>query len=122
VGALVLVALFALPSHASPSQAYYTAAQAAAGGKLYAARCASCHGAHLEGLQAPPLAGAGKPGGQSISDIYGFMIAQMPADAPGSLKPTLYVSILAFLLKKNGHPAGAAPLTPARASKLDDML
>ena len=38
--------------------AEYTTAQAAQGQKLYAADCASCHGAKLEGGGGPALTGA----------------------------------------------------------------
>jgi mono/diheme cytochrome c family protein len=121
-GAFALVA-YAVPSHAaSAKKAYYTAAQATSGAKAYGANCASCHGANLEGVKAPALSGAGMAGSQSISDIYGFMVQQMPAGAPGSLKPDTYVTIMAFLLKKNGHPAGAKPLTDVSVKKVAEKI
>ncbi len=39
----------------------------------------------------------------------------MPAGAPGSLKTSEYVQIVSFILKENGHPAGATALTAASA-------
>ena len=124
VGALALVALGAVPSHASASRtAYYTATQASAGAKAYAADCASCHGVHLEGVSAPALVGGGgMAASESVADLYGFITEQMPAGNPGSLSSATYTSILAFLLEKNGHPAGAVPLTPARIKTISESL
>ncbi|GAC1565438.1 MAG: hypothetical protein NVS3B17_22620 [Vulcanimicrobiaceae bacterium] len=93
--------------------AYYTAAQAKTGQVAYNASCASCHGANLEGVKAPALSGPGMKGSQTVADIYGFMVQQMPAGAPGSLTPVQYTTIMAYVLQKNGHPAGAKPLTAA---------
>lgn len=97
---------------------YYTAAQAATGQKAYAANCASCHGANLEGVRAPALSGPGMAGSQTVADIYGFMVQQMPAGAPGTLSAVQYTSIMAYVLKKNGHPAGPKPLTAASVKKI----
>jgi len=41
----------------APEEGVYTSAQAEQGKKLYATRCAACHGADLGGQSAPPLAG-----------------------------------------------------------------
>ena len=72
----------------------------------------------LEGVKAPALAGEGMAGSQSVADIYGFMVQQMPAGAPGSLTSAQYTSIMAYVLKKNGHPAGKTPLTSASVKKI----
>ncbi len=103
---------------AGPSGAYYTAAQAAAGGKAYAANCSQCHGAALQGVSGPPLAGPAMKGSQAIRDIYAVVSQQMPASAPGSLSPPTYAAIMAFLLARNGHPAGKTALTPATAKTI----
>ncbi len=102
----------------SASAAYYTAAQATSGQKEYATECASCHGVKLEGVKAPALAGEGMAGSQSVADIYYFMQQQMPAGAPGSLSAAKYASIMAYILKKNGHPAGKVMLTAASVKKI----
>lgn len=120
LGAIILTAgaLAAAPSPA-PAPAPYTAAQAAQGAKLYAARCSMCHGAKLEGVSAPSLVSANIPGAPKVSDVYAILSTQMPADAPGSLKPAEYAAITAYLLKTNHHPAtGTDALTDAHAKTL----
>jgi mono/diheme cytochrome c family protein len=120
---LVLAGLAAFPSPATTAKkAYYTAAQAGTGAKAYAANCASCHGTNLEGVKAPALAGPGMAGSQSVADIYEFAVQQMPAGAPGSLSAATYTSIMAFILKKNGHPAGTVALTPKSAAKISEKI
>jgi mono/diheme cytochrome c family protein len=95
----------------------YTKDQAVAGGKAYAASCARCHGAKLDGGMGPPLKGALAPfhGTETVGDVYRYVSTQMPLDAPGSLRPSVYAAIVAFLVMQNGHAPGARPLTPATA-------
>ncbi|OYV37384.1 MAG: cytochrome c class I, partial [Rhodospirillales bacterium 20-64-7] len=52
-----------------------------------------------------------------VSDIFNFVAKLMPAATPGSLKPDVDVEIMAFLLKQNGYPAGAQPLSYDEAAK-----
>jgi len=121
VGAIVAAAALAFSLRpvsvpaASPSLSF-TGAQAGAGAEAYAQRCASCHGAKLEGYTGPALGGAGSMiAAEAIGQVYTFMSSQMPADKPGSLSSATYVAILAYLLRSNGHPAGTSPLTAATA-------
>jgi mono/diheme cytochrome c family protein len=92
----------------------YTAAQATAGEAVYKTSCASCHGAELEGrgqmpaLQGTDFVAAWKD--MSLGLLFEKMQSSMPADKPGSLKFEDNAAILAFLLKRNGYPAGAAAL------------
>ena len=61
----------------------------------------------------PPLQGAEFIGGwkgMSVGDLAEKIQATMPADKPGTLTPQQNTAILAYLLKRNGYPAGAAPL------------
>jgi mono/diheme cytochrome c family protein len=118
--ALACAAVIALPFGARASAGaprLYSAAQAAAGKKLYAANCASCHGADLSGVSAPPLRGAAAPfhGSQSVAEVYAYISGQMPLNNPGGLPPATYASILAYIMQQNGLPAGTASLTPAVA-------
>jgi S-disulfanyl-L-cysteine oxidoreductase SoxD len=88
--------------------------QVAQGGKLYAAECASCHGANGEGDPAPALVGAtalplDPPAGAKRSvqfrtgaDVFGFVKANMPPKEAGKLSDAEYAAILAFALKANG--------------------
>ena len=103
----------------------YASAQASAGAKAYAANCATCHGANLEGGAGPPLAGTnmktlGSKTHLTVGDMFQFMTTQMPMNAPASLSHAQYLAILAYILKQNGYPAGAKPLGygTAMSSKL----
>jgi mono/diheme cytochrome c family protein len=92
---------------------WYTSEQAAAGSKAYKKNCANCHGATLRGGMGPAL--VGKPfwrayGGKKVSTLWSSVHTQMPMMAPGSVAATNSVNIMAFLLQKNGVPAGATPL------------
>jgi len=107
---------------AAAARGYYTAAQATAGAKAYAQSCAQCHGAQLQGVSAPALKGVSMHGSQSIADIYNFMSQQMPAGAPGSLKPGTYAAIMAYILKQNGHPAGSTALTAQSVKKITEKI
>jgi mono/diheme cytochrome c family protein len=92
----------------------YTAAQAKAGAQLYAEKCSACHGATLRGEAGPALAGnafTAQWTGEPASDPYAMMVANMPLAEPGSLKPSEYLAIMAFILQRNAFPAGATPLT-----------
>ncbi len=112
-GALVLTC--AASAGARAAETSYTAAQAAAGAKLYQAQCSACHGARLQGVTAPALRGGPTMATRTGAELYDFMSTQMPLTKPGSLTPAQYAAVMAFLLKANGHRAGTTALTPARA-------
>ncbi len=105
---------------AQTSKAIYAAPQASEGSKIYAANCASCHGENLEGGVGPALSGANlrtlaKNTKLTVGDLFQFMALQMPLNDPASLKHDQYAQIMAYILKFNGYPAGAAPLTYDKA-------
>ena len=124
LGALVAGASLALggcggapPEASAPPGAAAAAGddQVAAGGKLYGAKCAACHGASGEGADAPPLVGKAAlpldpPAGAKFrktqfhtgADVFAFVKATMPPSKPGSLPDEEYAAILAFDLKANG--------------------
>jgi polar amino acid transport system substrate-binding protein len=94
--------------------ALYTAAQAQAGAQHYAALCAVCHGAQLQGVVGPALKGpnfASAKAGFAVGDIFTIIANNMPASDPGSLAPDVYVKVMAYVLQQNGYPAGNTPLT-----------
>jgi len=118
-GRIVNVSDAAATAAAAPS---FDRAQVAHGKRLYAANCAKCHGADLQGVTAPALSGAAfAPASNShltIGGIYNYMATNMPADRPGKLKDSEYADLMAFLLNANGYPTGGGKLTAdaARAS------
>jgi hypothetical protein len=49
-------------------------------------------------------------GGKKISTLWSDVHTQMPMSAPGSVSAKNSIDIMAFLLQKNGVPAGSTPL------------
>lgn len=125
IAALLAAALFggALVPRQIPAQSSevaFTASQAAAGEKQFEITCSPCHGTQLEGGAGPPLAGQNfkilsTKVHATVSDIFTYMSTNMPLNNPASLKKSVYVNIMAFILSKNGYTAGDAPLTYAAA-------
>jgi len=104
------------PASAAGGDVAFSAAQVAQGAKVFAANCASCHGANLQGVSAPAL--GGKQSGlaqQSIGEAYAYISEQMPMTAPASLSAAQYLDVLAYLLDKHGRKPGPRPLTAAVA-------
>jgi len=99
----------------------YTAAQALRGQSVYDTRCASCHGARLEGGSAAALAGSrfmdkwGR-GNRTVDDLYFITRTQMPYEAAGTLSVQQYVDVVAYMLKANGYPSGEREMTAGSAS------
>lgn len=103
--------------------AIYTAEQAAQGARVYAIRCAMCHGARLEGVvEIPALTGRFivNWGNRPVADLFDYVSRAMPQPAPGSLSPADNARLAAFLLRENGYPAGAKalPADPAALRRL----
>jgi polar amino acid transport system substrate-binding protein len=98
----------------SSTPALYTAQQATAGAAVYAQSCASCHGANLQGVAAPALAGKDFQK-TAIADKYTVSIIRtiatqnMPLSNPGSLSDAQYANVMAYLLAANCYPAGSKP-------------
>jgi S-disulfanyl-L-cysteine oxidoreductase SoxD len=101
----------------------YTAEQAAAGEKIYFARCAMCHGDDLAGLErAPALAGSqflDAWTGKSVRRLSD-RIETMPPDQPLALAEA--VDVLAFLLRSSEMPSGSVRLPADRSQLVDIML
>jgi mono/diheme cytochrome c family protein len=93
----------------------YTAEQSARGEAVYKGKCSSCHGDDLTGGGiAPALAGDAffeQWSEKKLSELSSEIKDSMPADKPGSLTPDETADVLAYVLKSNGLPAGAAPLS-----------
>lgn len=92
----------------------YTAAQAKAGKAVYSDHCASCHGANLQGVAAPAIAGkdfltTAHKNGYSVTILNTIVTQNMPFNDPGALKPKQYADVMAYLLAANCFPAGSKP-------------
>ncbi|RUO99169.1 cytochrome c [Hyphomicrobium sp.] len=84
------------------------------GRSLYAAKCASCHGARGEGATAEDLIGPPKPPTPDnpnktigaywpfATTVFDFIARSMPPAAPGSLSGDEVYALTAFLLSANG--------------------
>jgi cytochrome c len=114
----------------APTQATF-ADQVAAGQKLYADNCASCHGDAGQGgtgprlvglkngalpLDPPPGAKTRKAKFKRVADVVDFVVAKMPPD--GALPEGDDWAILAFDLKANGIDLGDKRLDRNVASTL----
>lgn len=120
VAASVTVAL-GQGTHPSTMKApLFTEQQVAQGKKIYAAKCAMCHGDDLKNGAANPLAGSafadrwtsGWGDSKLTIDDLDFIIRNtMPKGAPGSLRSADYTAVLTYVLQQNGYQSGGtAPL------------
>src|SRR4051794_10387938 len=95
---------------AQPAGGVYTAAQAQSGRAIYDRNCSACHGADFEGSgDAPALAGGTfmlKWRPKMVSELFGLILQTMPPTAPNSLGETAALNATAYILQRNGAPAG----------------
>lgn len=102
----------------------YTADQAVRGQASYNQTCAKCHQQSLGGAdEAPPLAGStflGGWNGQTLGAMHERIRSSMPPDDPGTFGRQLIADVMAYMLKVNGFPAGAAEL-PMEAGALKEI-
>jgi mono/diheme cytochrome c family protein len=103
----------------------YTERQARRGEAAFAQSCASCHAEDLRGRStAPSLVEESFTflwGNLTVGELFSRTREKMPSDKPGSLPAEKYADIVAFLLQKNGFPAGATELA-ALAEGLEPIL
>jgi alcohol dehydrogenase (cytochrome c) len=92
---------------------WYSTEQAAQGAALFKQKCAVCHGANLQGGAGPALVGnqfflryRSKPLGALWSTIH----TEMPLTAPSTLSNAQSLALVAFILQRNGFPAGPSPI------------
>jgi alcohol dehydrogenase (cytochrome c) len=98
---------------AAGAQDWYSSEQAAQGETLFKQKCAVCHGDQLQGGAGPTLVGNQfflRYRGQPLSALWSTIHTQMPLNAPGTLSPTESLALVAFILQKNGFPAGPSPI------------
>jgi mono/diheme cytochrome c family protein len=106
---------------AADSDGWYTADQAAHGHITFNSYCAECHRPDLKGALGPALIGApflatwlDKP----LDDLFHFEHSKMPANNPGSVPDDKMWNITAYILQKNGFPAGSTPLSAQAVSRI----
>jgi mono/diheme cytochrome c family protein len=103
----------------------YTEEQAKRGGTTYQDKCSGCHSADLTGggfapaLIAEPFTGPWID--HPVDELVTIVKGTMPADRPGSLSDDAYADIVAFLLKRNGYPAGQQ-LLPTDSTALKQIV
>ncbi len=116
------VAIAVSNSAGAAGQGWYTQDQATRGHQLFNNYCAQCHRPDLKGAAGPALIGdaflkqwTDKP----LGDLFGFEHSKMPATNPGSVPDDAMWSITAYILQKNGLPAGSVALSqPTGASRV----
>ena len=100
------------PLHGAPAPPPFTGEQARKGQTLFYEDCAECHGGALEGKFGPALSGGeGNLQWATVSYVWQYMTAHMPAGNAGGLTREQYVDIMAFLLERHGALPSAKPLT-----------
>jgi polar amino acid transport system substrate-binding protein len=110
---------------AADAPALYTAAQANAGGQIFAQQCATCHGASMEGVAGPALRGTpfhqlAQAQDLNAQSLLTVVSQSMPQDNPASLTPAQYGALVAYILQQNGYPAGGSELS-AGNQQLKDL-
>lgn len=119
VHAITAAAAMTLASAGSLFASGFTAEQAEAGKTAYMSHCAQCHGAQLEGPEAPGLFGQDVMGNwDTAGGLYDFISVAMPPAAPGQLGEDVYLQIVAHIMAENGATAGDAALELAAAADL----
>lgn len=116
---VLLVSMLSQPVGAQDERVTYTLDQSAAGRAIYLESCARCHGDDLSEGSAPPLTGStfrrtwSRPN-VTVDDLLYIMSTTMPPSRPGLLDSDEQVSVLAYILSRNGVPASSSGLTAER--------
>jgi mono/diheme cytochrome c family protein len=99
----------------------YAGAQAARGQPVFQTRCASCHGAKLEGGAGPPLADDSFQAiwsGRPLADLVEKIEKTMPPGQPGSVTRPQAIDLTSYVLQSAGYPAGSAELVSASLAQI----
>lgn len=114
IGAALLAYLGLQTAFARDVAGVFAAMQVQRGESAYNVKCAMCHGAALEGRDAPALMGAAlaqKFG--TAARLHDYFSATMPPFAPGQMGEQAYLDITAYILSVNGARPGGSELTTA---------
>jgi len=116
-----LIAAQDAPPPSSIWNGSYTDEQAMRGSVTFDNNCAECHMADLSGRAGPPLKGEmflDRWRGKSVGSLLEKIQTTMPADWRTQLTDVRALGVVAFLLQKNGFPAGPRELDVATAGAL----
>jgi cytochrome c5 len=96
----------------------FTAAQAGRGREAYAANCSACHGADLEGANAPSLKGDlfMLHWSEDSLDALFTRVKSMPPRTSAQISEAMHLDMLAHILSVNTFPAGNEALTAGTLS------
>ncbi|MBB5234000.1 c-type cytochrome [Deinococcus budaensis] len=114
-GLTLAVATAPAGNTAGPS---FTRVQATFGQQVYTTSCQGCHGANLQGVRGPALVGQAflsewANGKRPAAELHAYIAEKMPRNKPASLTPAQYRNVTAYVLSKNGYPAGNRSLSAA---------
>ena len=101
----------------------FTAEQVAAGWSVYTRQCGECHGARLDGMEAPPLRGVdflNGWAGRTTDELFAYVRDEMPPGVGGSLSTQVYLNLVAYILDANGARPGEVPLTADATGMIGD--
>ena len=104
----------------------FTDEQVKRGQAAYQKECAGCHGSALEGGDmTPSLVGAAFTSNWNdltLGDLFERIRLTMPLDSPGRLSRQQNADVIAYVLKTNEWPSGAAraPVRPGAAEADQD--
>ena len=113
IALLCCVVVRAQDSSRTVADGVFTDAQAARGAAVYEGSCSGCHRADLMGNTGPALRDqrfTREFAGKDLRTLFAKVMT-MPRGAPASLGDSVYVDLVAHLLKENGFPAGSHELT-----------
>lgn len=102
-------------AEASVWDGVYTAEQAIRGELVFGEVCSACHGVDLRGdSNTPSVIGMSFMflwEGRSLAELLDKVVTEMPPTNPNSLSSENYRDALAYLMNKNGFPAGSESLS-----------
>ena len=101
----------------------FTVEQVAAGWAVYTRQCGECHGARLDGMEAPSLRGVdflNGWAGRTTDELFAYVRGEMPPGLGGSLSDQVYLNLVAYILDANGARPGDASLTADAAVMIGD--
>jgi mono/diheme cytochrome c family protein len=96
----------------SSADGVFTRAQADQGREVFALACQTCHAPAQHSL-APFRE---RWFGRTLGDLFGYLRREMPQTDPGTLSNEEYAQVIAYLMRINGMPTGAAALAADSAA------